>query len=305
MRILFLGTPSFAVPVLDAVHKSHEIIAVVTQPDKPSGRGQKIVFSPVKQKALELGLPIFQPEKASEISKLIKEPFDFLITAAYGQILPEAVLQMPKKDALNVHASLLPKYRGATPLQAALLHGDSETGVSIMRMVKKMDCGPVFAKRKIPIHPDMKYPDLEQEASLEGAKLLLKVLSDYDHITPLPQDENEASYCSKISKENGKIDFGKESAEDIYNKLRAFTPWPGIYTFFDGKKLEFLDVAVSPVGPEEKLQPGVIFQKGKKCCVVCKNGALEIKKVQLEGKKPVDVLNFLNGYPQFKNTRLS
>ena len=301
MRILFLGTPAFAVPILEALHENFEVVGVVTQPDKPAGRKLALTTPPVKTKALELGLPVFQPEKASEIPGLTEDQhIDFLITAAYGQILPREALDIPYEDALNVHASLLPKYRGATPLQRALLNGDKETGISIMRMEERLDSGPIFSKRKIDIDPEMRYPDLEKLASSIGATLLLEVLNQYERIHPISQDEQEASYCGKISKEDGLVDPQKETARQIFDKLRAYSPWPGVYTRFQGEKLSLLDFSPQRRARDEKsFPPGTVFEDEGRVLISCSTGAIALQQVQLEGKKPSVAKDFVNGHRQF------
>jgi methionyl-tRNA formyltransferase len=305
--VLFLGTPHFAVPILEELQKHFEIVGVVTQPDRPVGRKLVLTPPPVKIKAEELGLKVYQPEKASEIPNLIQGEFDFLVTAAYGEYLPTAVLQLAKKDSLNVHPSLLPKYRGATPMQSALLNGDDKTGVSIIRMAKQMDAGEIFAQSELEVSPEIKYPELEKECSEIGAQLITEVLQKYDQITPVDQDPSQVTHCHKITKEDGLIHWEKESAHQIFNKLRAFTPWPGIYTFFKNQKLSLLEF--SPTNPTDPtnptpLPPGTIFENEKKTFIQTKEDAIELKTLQLAGKKPTDIKSFLNGHPDFLGTKL-
>ncbi len=277
MTVLFLGTPPFAIPVLEKLNQEHEVIGIVTTPDKPVGRKQIVTPSAVKVRALELGLKVFQPEKVLELKKLVKEPFDFLITASYGAYLPEAVLSMPKKDSLNIHPSLLPKYRGATPIQTALLNGDTETGVSIIRMEKKMDGGEIFAQEKFPIRNDILFPELIAFAFRIGADLVSKVLDSFSSLKPVAQNESEATTCTKISKEDGHVDFAKDSPEKIWNMFRAYYSWPGIFIVWKGQKLDLLEIEL-------------------------KHEAIEIKKVRLAGKKPMPLQSFLNGHPDFSIT---
>lgn len=311
LNILFLGTPSFAALILEALHSEHTVVAVITPPDKPVGREQQLTPPVVKTKALSLGLPVFQPEKASEIPLVVQgKNFDFLITAAYGKYLPQEVLQLPQKDALNVHASLLPKYRGATPLQSALLNGDQESGVSIIRMANDIDTGKIFLQEKIVIPPDMRYPWLEKVSSALGAKLLLKVLQDYDSITPWSQDEDVASTCKKIEKEDGRIDFGSQTALQIFNRFRAFDPWPGIFTTFEGRQLRCIDIGYTPL-PTPDFPPGTVHEHSFSgvdappvLLVKTREGSISLNAVQVEGKKAVLIKNFVNGYRHFIGSRL-
>ncbi|MGE3279005.1 MAG: methionyl-tRNA formyltransferase [Candidatus Altimarinota bacterium] len=301
--ILFLGTPQFAVPILEELHQHFQIIGVVTQPDRPVGRKLVLTPPPVKTKALELGLNVYQPEQAAEIADMAHESFDFLITAAYGEYLPSKVLQLPTKDALNVHPSLLPQYRGATPMQSALLNGDQKTGVSIIRMVKEMDAGELFAQHELDINPEWKYPELEQACSQLGAELMTEVISKYDSITPVPQSTDHITHCTKITKEMGKIDFTQETAQQIHNKLRAFTPWPGVYTLFKDQKLSLLEFTTN-YHLQPTNSPGEIFRQDNHILIVCKEGSITLQKVQLAGKNPTDIKSFLNGHPDFIGTQL-
>lgn len=308
MNILFLGTPAFVCPILENLHREFNVVAVVTQPDKPVGRKQVLTPPPVKTKAEELNIPVLQPKKVSDIlnlnslHSLDSPPIDFLVTAAYGQYLPTKVLEFPSTDALNIHPSLLPKYRGATPMQSALLNGDHSTGVSIIRMVKTMDAGPVFAKRVLDIDPEWKYPDLEKAAATMGSELIIEVINTYDSITPIDQDNRDASHCKKIRKQDGEISFSKETAQQIHNKLRAFTPWPGVYTHFKGQKLSLLDFDYKLQTSNYKL--GNITKLEDQVIIPCKQGFLNLKQVQLAGKKPTDMKSFLNGHPDFIDSTL-
>lgn len=305
--ILFLGTPGFALPILEKLHETCEIKAVITQPDKPVGRKQVLSPPPIKALAEKLGLPILQPNKASEIpnliSELISEPVDFLVTAAYGEYLPEAVLKLPGKDALNIHPSLLPKYRGATPMQSAILNSDTVTGVSIIRMVAEMDAGPVFIQEELSIDSDMRYPELEKECSLIGAKLIDHVISHYDDITPQDQNSSQASKCHKISKADGQINWAKESPEQIYNKLRAFTPWPGVFTYWNEQKLAITDLHPLP-GKNSDISDGGVYREDIGVFIQCKGGSIELTTVQLAGKKPAPISDFLNGHQDFIGSQL-
>jgi len=300
--LLFLGTPDFAVPILDRLHSEHDIIAVITQPDKPVGRKQVLTAPPIKVRAEELGLTVLQPEKASEIPNLITKPVDFLVTAAYGQYLPTKVLELPTKDALNVHPSLLPLYRGATPMQSALLHGDEKTGVSIIRMVKEMDAGPIFTQMQFPLEPEWKYPELEIKCSQVGADLISNVIDNYSSMNPQEQ-QGQVTTCTKITKQDGQIHWADESATRIHNKLRAFTPWPGIYTIWKDQKLSFLDITPFPDKLSEHT-PGTVYQDSIATFIQCEESSIELHDLQLAGKKPTNIKDFLNGYPDFIGSTL-
>lgn len=305
-NILFLGTPEFAIPILERLHEEHTIIAVVTQPDKPVGRKQVMTPPPVKRKAEELGLTVLQPEKVSAIPKLIEGRIDFIVTAAYGQYLPTKVLELPFKEALNVHPSLLPLYRGATPMQSALLNGDKKTGVSIIRMVKEMDAGPIFNQIQFPLPMEWKYPDLEKECSEKGAELLLNVINNINSLSPQDQLHTDATFCSKITKQDGEVNWSEETAQEIFNKLRAFTPWPGVYTWWKNQKLSLLEFKATDYRPPTTdHSPGTIFSSDGRICITCKEGTLELQTLQLAGKNPIDIKAFTNGYQDFIGAQLS
>jgi len=190
-------------------------------------------------------------------------------------------------------------------MKSALLNGDEKTGVSIMRMVKEMDAGPVFAQRQFPLDPDMKYPELEKHCAEMGAEMLLDIIKNFDSMSPQEQDHDRASHCSKISKQDGQVDWTKDSATDLYNKLRAFTPWPGIFTTWKDQKLSLLDF--NPISCPKDVTPhpaGTVFQSGEKVLIECTEGAIVLKEVQLAGKKPADMKSFLNGYPDFLGAQL-
>ncbi|MDP2691357.1 MAG: methionyl-tRNA formyltransferase [Candidatus Gracilibacteria bacterium] len=306
-KIVFLGTPEFAISILEKLHEEHDIIVVITQPDRPTGREQILTAPPVKIRAEQLGIPVLQPQKAFDIRngilKITTHPPDFLITAAYGEYLPKTVLTLPEKDALNVHPSLLPLYRGATPMQSALLNGDKKTGISIIRMVKEMDAGPIFAQEEFPLPADMKYPDLEKLCSQRGAELISHVLAHHDDITPVDQESSHATMCHKINKEDGLISWSEASAIQIYNKFRAFTPWPGAFTQFKDQKLSILDASALP-NAESGHPPGTVFQENGQTLVQCQKGSLLIKVLQLAGKNAVDIKSFLNGHADFLGAKL-
>lgn len=310
-HILFLGTPNFAIPILEKLHQEHKVIAVVTQPDKPVGRKQILTAPPVKTKAEELGLKVLQPENAKEIPDMIgkldnsKIPrIDFIVTAAYGQYLPTKVLELPFKDALNVHPSLLPKYRGATPMQSALLNGDEKTGVSIIRMVKEMDAGPIYMQQQFPLPKEWNYLDLEKHCAEIGADQISSVIANCNSLSPQDQPNEGITHCNKISKQDGEVHWEKETADQVLNKRRAFTPWPGVYTWWKGTKLNLLDFNVSQQLTTNNFTPGTVFQKNNKVFIQCKQDAIALNQIQLAGKNPSDLKSFINGYPDFIGSTL-
>lgn len=302
-NILFFGTSQFSLPVLEALHEHHQVKLVVTQPDKPVGRKGVLTPPPVKVKAQELGIPAFQPEKAIQTLEHIQERIDFVVTASYGQYLPKKILELPFKDALNVHPSLLPLYRGATPMQSALLNGDEKTGVTIMRMVKQMDAGPLYNQIQFPLPKEMKYPELEEKSSKLGAELLLSVIKNINSLSPQPQQEKQVTFCNKFTKKDGEALFEEQTAQQIFNKLRAFTPWPGVYTWFKGQKLNLLEFSI--VETNNNTVPGTIYtSEDGQVFISCKEGALSLQSIQLAGKSPMDIKAFLNGYQDFIGSTL-
>jgi len=297
MKIIYFGTPEFAVKPLEELYKegSFEILGVVTQPDKPQGRKQIMTPSPVKECALKLGLKVIQPNNKKELEEDLKqfENVDFFVVIAYGMIITKKVINMPKYGAINVHASLLPKYRGASPIQESLLHGDSETGVSIMAMDEIMDHGNVYLIKRIKIDENDNLESLSSKLSVISAEILPHTLKDIANksLSPLTQNHDKATFCHKIEKEDGKINFNK-SASEILNTLRAFTPWPGIFTEFKGKKLKIIETNIS----EDQISPGSFKIDGKKLKIGTAKGSLLPTKLQIEGKNIMTAEAFVNGY---------
>ncbi len=249
-RIGFFGTPSLAASVLTDIldHSDFEVVFVVTNPDKPVGRDQLLTPTPVKTIALEHDIPVFTPTKIRDNTEFLDTlrafECDYFIVVAYGRILPKALLDIPKKMCINIHGSILPKYRGASPIQSALLHGETETGVTIMQMSEGMDEGDILKIRTIAIDPTETSASLfEKFAALSGPTLIQTLLElEHGGITPLVQDTEQATYCTKIEKEDGKIDWQK-TAKEIYQQWQAYTPWPGIYTEYEGKKLSLESIS--------------------------------------------------------------
>lgn len=302
--IVFMGTPDFAVPALQRLIAAHTVIGVVTQPDRPAGRGQKVVMSPIKQTAIDAGIPVFQPEKLRRpdaIDTLRAWPCDLFIVAAFGQILPQVVLDMPRFGSINIHASLLPRWRGAAPIQAAILAGDPDTGITIMRMDAGLDTGPMLSKRTIPIAPDDTGQTLHDKLSPLGGDLLIDTLPGYldGSIAPQVQDDALMTFAPRIDKDAGRIDWSQPAAP-IERAIRAYTPWPGAYTTWEGKRLKLLS-ARTDAGTGE---PGRVVQHDGAIAVGTGAGLLLPVRVQLEGKSLATLSDFVRGYPAFVGARL-
>jgi methionyl-tRNA formyltransferase len=294
-RIVFMGTPEFAAASLRACLNLGDVVAVVTQPDKPKGRGQELSISAVKALALENGLPVLQPPKIRNTpfaSELAAYQPDVAVVAAYGKILPKDVLDTPRMGCVNVHGSLLPRYRGAAPIQWAIANGDEKTGVCLMKMDEGMDTGPVFASGTVPIAPDETSPTLYDKLQRLGAALLEEHLLPYldGQRPPVPQPSEGVVMAPMIQKEDGRVDFAK-SAVELERRLRAFTPWPGLYTSFSGQGLKLLAVKVGP----GRGSPGEVLAAGKDGIeVACGSGSLVVTQLQPEGKRPMDAAGFLS-----------
>ena len=274
MRIVFLGTPEFAVPTLVALAKEHEIVLVVAQPDKPAGRGMKMHAPAVAVKAKELGLPLIQPPKIREGLEAIRaaEP-EIGIVVAYGKILPAALLEIPRHGFLNAHGSILPKYRGAAPIQRAIEHGETETGVTIMRVDVELDHGPMLSIARTSIGPDERTPDLAARLSQIGAEAMVRTLRE--GWTETPQDHAQATFAPKIEKHEGAITWD-QPAKTIYDKFRAFYPWPGVFV----GELKLIELA-----RVDATDDGVV--------VHCGDGALRVLSVQKPGKSPIRAVDFV------------
>lgn len=284
MRIVFLGTPDFAVPALDAVARGHEVVLVIAQPDKPAGRGMKMQAPAVAVRARELGLPLAQPPKirSAEVLESIRavRP-DCGVVIAYGKILPAALLEIPVHGFVNVHASVLPQWRGAAPIQRSIEAGDRITGVTVMRVDEELDHGPMLAIETLEIAPDERTPALARRLSDLGSRALLPVLDQLAHGTAVetPQDHARATVAPKIEKSEGLVTFG-ESALTIYNRFRAFDPWPGIYTVIGGETLKLTEVR--PTG--DTGAPGTVLAIDEGVVVACASGAMRINELQRPGK---------------------
>ena len=299
MKIVFMGTPDFSVNALENIVKAgHDVVGVITQPDKPKGRGGKMQYTPVKEKALELGLDVYQPQRVKEtefIEKLKEMNPDAIVVIAFGQILPKAILDMPKYGCINVHASLLPKYRGAAPIQWSVIDGEKETGVTTMYMNEGLDTGDIIDKVVVPIDKKETGGSLFDKLAIEGGKLILKTLIELENGTAVrtPQDDSKSNYAGMINKQLGKIDFNK-SANEIERLIRGLNPWPSAYTKMDGKTLKIWDADVDD--SENDSTPGTITEVGKDFIrVATGKGSLKILELQLEGKKRMKTRDFLNG----------
>ena len=299
MRIVFMGTPDFAVPSLLALlDAGHDVAAVFTQPDKPQGRRMTLTPPPVKQAAEEKGIPVFQPKtlkSPEEISRISGMNPDAIVVAAYGKILPKAVLDIPKFGCINVHASLLPKYRGAAPIQAAILNGDAETGVTTMLMAEACDTGDILFEQATPIGPEENTPGLTERLADLGAGLLVNTLKAVEDGSAVPQKQDDAksNYVSLITKKMSPVDWNRP-AQEIHNQIRALDPWPAASAELEGHRLKIY--RSRPAG-EEYGEPGLVVPGSDKFIVCCGGGsALELLEVQTEGGKKMSGSDFLRGH---------
>ncbi|HEY51388.1 MAG TPA: methionyl-tRNA formyltransferase [Dehalococcoidia bacterium] len=304
MRVLFMGTPEFAVPPLEKLVQGHyPVVAVYTQPDKLGGRGRSLVMSPVKKAGLSAGLPVVQPTSLKD-SETVQQLAGFrpevIVLAAFGQILPGPVLDIPRYGCLNIHPSLLPRYRGPSPVAAAILAGDEVTGVTMMLMDRGLDTGPILTQEKVAISPSDTTGSLSARLSHMAAETLPDVLVRWTagEITPRPQDEARATYCAAIKKEDGEIDW-QLSAEDIWRRVRAYQPWPGAYTSWRDRRLEIIEAVALPA--EGGLKTGQVVALpcgGAGFGVGTGDGILGVIKVQLQGKRAMLAADFLRGQRQ-------
>ncbi len=294
IKIIFFGTHNFAVEILKGLLKTPfiSIVKVVTQPDRPSGRKKVMTPPPVKVFALENGLEVIQPESFKTADT---EDFkaDIGITAQYGLIIPNYILEAPTHGILNVHTSILPKYRGASPIQTALINGDTETGITIMQMSEGLDEGAILKQEKIVIEADDTYLDVDKKLAQIGAKIIAQTTKDFidGNIVPQEQDSSKATFCRQLERKNGKIDWSQNNAQ-IYNLYRGLTPWPGISTSWEGKNLKLLKIKPS----EKEIQKGKVLVEGKQIFIGTGDKSIEILELQLEGKNIMDASTFSNGF---------
>ncbi len=300
MRIAFFGTPQFAIPTLERLLASrHAVVGVVTQPDRPRGRGQAMSEGPVKALARERGLAILQPDR-------LKDP-DFLaafaalspdvgVVAAYGKILPEDILRIPRHGLINVHASLLPRWRGAAPVERAVMAGDAETGVTIMRVVRALDAGPTFSRAVRPIGPDETAEEVERDLARTGADLLVDIANQIEEgrASETPQDDSVATYAPRLTKGEGLLDW-RQPARVLHDKVRGLHPWPHAFSFLAGSR--YIILRTSPAGSEPSIMPGTVLEAaGDRLTVTCGDGLLRILEIQAEGRRAMAPREFLAGH---------
>ncbi len=302
--IVFMGTPAFAVPSLRALARHYSVAGVVTQPDRPAGRGQQLVVSPVKRTALQLNLPLLQPQNLHSpdaMAQLAAWSPDLIVVAAFGQILRPKVLDLPPHGCVNVHGSLLPRHRGAAPIPAAILDGDTEAGVTIMRMAAGVDTGPMLARRATPMASDDTTASLTERLADIGAALLIDTLPAYlaGALVPEPQDEAQATYAPQLAKEAGHLDFDRPAVE-LERRVRAFAPWPGAFALWQGQPLKIL--SATPADAEGA--PGTVLAGETGPVVCCQPGGLRLAEVQAAGKKPLPASIFVRGARGFVGSRL-
>ncbi len=306
MRTAFLGTPEFAVPSLRALASEHQVLAVFTQPDRPKGRGNQVSESPVKTVAKELGLAIHQPERIrrAEAAQLLRSlQAQLLVVVGYGQIIPQTIIDLPRYGILNVHASLLPKYRGAAPIQWAIANGETETGVTIMQIDAGLDTGDILQTASVAIGPEETAPELSARLAVRGAELLLDTIRQIEQgqATPEKQNDAEATFAPILKKEDGWIDWSRP-AQQISNRLRGFTPWPGAYTTFRGQQLSINCAKVAGPAPPA---PAALKAETHRLLVGTGNGvALELLEVQPAGKRRMTAEAFMSGYRPLENEKL-
>lgn len=301
MRIVYMGTPDFAVAALEAILEAgHEVVAVVTQPDKPKGRSKELQISPVKACAVKHEIPVFQPVKIREkesVEQLRAYRADMFVVAAFGQILTEEILNMPKYGCINIHASLLPDYRGAAPIQWAIIRGEKKSGVTIMQMDKGIDTGDMLFKREVEIASDDTADTLHDKLATAGAELIKEAipLIERGEVSPVKQGEAKTFYAGMLDKSMGRLDFGRTAAE-LDCLIRGLLSWPGAYTTYQNKTLKIWKEEPDYTITDESAEPGTVIRVDKECIYVqTKEGSLKLSEVQLEGKKRMAVRDFLLG----------
>ena len=300
MRVIFMGTPDFAVPSLEALLTKHEVVLVVTQPDKPKGRGKKMVPTPVKACALEHGIPVLQPEKVKEpefVEQLRSYEPDLIAVTAFGQILSEPILEMPKYGCINVHGSLLPKYRGAAPMQWSIIDGEKVTGITTMYMAKCLDSGDMLLKAEVEITDEDTFATIHDKMAVTGANLLLDTLDQLEAGTleRIPQDHDAATYAPMITKETGHIDWSK-NRQDIINLIRGLNPVPAAYTIYEEEVLKIFGAVISDVQADDAANGEIVAVVKKGFVVKCGDGCLLITEVQARGGKRMMTDAYLRGH---------
>ena len=300
-RTLYMGTAEIACAPLKALNllPEYEIVGVLTQPDRPRGRSMKVLSSPVKQCAKELGLLVLQPQTLCNdevLEQILSLRADLIVVSAFGQILPKSVLDLPRHGAVNIHASILPRHRGAAPIQRAILEGDNETGVTLMKMDEGLDTGDIIAVSRTPIQATDNSLILHERLAELGATLIVRTLPDYivGKITPNPQNNNLATYAKKITKDDGRIDWSLPAVE-IHRRIRAFTPWPGAFTFLPVEKKRLLKVCAAGISESEGSAGEILSVIGNNLLVACGQKSLTLTELQREGSRRMNVDNFMNG----------
>jgi methionyl-tRNA formyltransferase len=315
MKLVFCGTPRFAVPTLKAlIDAGHDVALAVTQPDRPVGRTQELVAPPVKQTAVAAGIPITQPDKirtnAEFRARLESSGPDAIVVVAYGRIIPPWMLSLPRLGCINLHASLLPKYRGAAPIQWAVAMGEEITGNTTMLLEEGLDTGPILMQQALTIRPEQTAPDLFEEMAIGGAPLMVETLERLANgaVVPKPQDHARATLARLLEREDGRVNFAEHTATQIRNRWRGFQPWPGAFTTLDGKKLIIHKLAVADVpdvGASESLAPGQVVIRDPHIMAACAhNPWIELLELHLEGKKRLGAAEILRGTSQVTGTRL-
>lgn len=296
MRLVYLGTPLFAVPPLERiVEAGHAVVAVFTQPDRPKGRGQKDTMPAVKEAALRVGLTVHQPERIRRpevVEQLRALAPEAMVVVGYGQIIPQTILDIPPLGIINVHASLLPKYRGAAPIQWAIARGETKTGVTTMKIDAGLDTGGMLLKWETAIGPEETAVELGARLAPAGADLLARTLAELRTIVPEPQDDTQATLAPILKREDGHIDWNLTGRE-ILNRARGFQPWPGAYGFLRGQRFHVWQGAMA----QRELAPGRLLSESRRLFAGCGGGAIELLEVQMEGKKRMPAAAFLNGFP--------
>ncbi|MBT7007561.1 methionyl-tRNA formyltransferase [Candidatus Falkowbacteria bacterium] len=310
IKIIFYGSKDFSVPILLDLIEEYDVVGIVTEQDKVAGRGKQIQEPPVKKIAMKFDIPFWQPKSVKNNSVLAKEldelDSDLAVVASYGKLIPPNLLNIPKKGSINVHPSSLPKYRGSSPIQFALLNGDSQTGTTIIVMDEGMDSGEILAQEKLVIEETDNYQLLSEKLTDLSSELLKNVISDYVNEKAILQSQvdSDATFTRKIEKQDGKIDWQLD-CQDILNMIKAYSSWPGTYTYFNDKKLDIKKAAVADIQIEEDASVGQVVKSEKRYFVKCADCYLELLEVQLEGKQVVKISDFVNGHQNFVGSVLS
>jgi len=310
LRIVFLGTPAFAVPTLDALLGSrHRVVAVLTRPDRPRGRGQRMFDAPVKARAAAAGIPVLQPDRLRDpafVESLAALRADLGVVAAYGAMLPESVISAPRLGTINVHASLLPRYRGAAPVHRAIIAGERETGVTIMRIVKRLDAGPMLASVTRSIGREETSVDVERDLAHLGAALLVEIADGLAEgsVAETPQDEDAATYAPRVTKDDGAIDWSWPAAR-IHDLIRGLHPWPHAFSFLDGRRFILIASAADGLTASSDAPGTIVESEGDRLVVATGNGALRLLQIQPEGKRSMSVRDFLAGHRTARGARFS